>query len=731
MNTAMTIVALLSASGATLGTVRETVTIPGPVRSVGRPGNAGNPGLGIPGNSVVNATLTGTWNNGGTPTAYTVRQLVVDMTVAGDPGDGAILVTAPGGQQCVIHPSYRSPASPTYSGLVTIPVSEISSVAGNWRFEFFDTWDDDTNLQVDSTFTNVTIGFDDASPVTGAVPSPQGNITLMNVLSDGVETAGFVTRGFSVAGSSGTVGLIRISGTATSLRGDPTTNRFVSAVSGLRFALVRPDGIVTPPVAPAFEEIGGQGYASGSSSSTFKAYVHLPGLSSITGDWVLRAFQSSADIPGGADVGMRNVMLSAVAPPTAASIPVVDGGGWAWVTRSLGAGDVRWFTFTTPTFTTNGALDIDVVGTLLTPTNDTSIGLYDVTGVVIDRDADDGNGLLSQLSYGSGVRNAIGDGERFSGQDGSVGTFGTLRADTQYWLSVISGNSSALTGFEVPQNGTNTGFVTARVRAWSSAAPTDPAPPPANVVDLGNFGPEGATESVVTHSWLMASGQEVKWFRFSTPASVTGAGTAYLDIDTDLTNPGGLQETGNVNDTHIALFDGLGTFRASDDDDGIDQRSALTFGRTSAPRAANVPTAPNAFGAVRNGRDSGGGLNATLAAGTYYVSVATYLPVYSFGFAVTPDARRAATGNRVLAVRTNFAAPVTCTCCSPSNVAGPNQSTTPDNELTADDIIVFLGWFFAGDSRANVAGPNQSTTPDTEWTADDIIVFLARYFIGC
>jgi uncharacterized delta-60 repeat protein len=68
---------------------------------------------------------------------------------------------------------------------------------------------------------------------------------------------------------------------------------------------------------------------------------------------------------------------------------------------------------------------------------------------------------------------------------------------------------------------------------------------------------------------------------------------------------------------------------------------------------------------------------------------------------------------------------------SPADVAGPGQSPGSDNALTADDIIVYLNWFFASDTRADVAGPGQSTTPDTQFTADDIIVFLNRFFAGC
>jgi hypothetical protein len=44
---------------------------------------------------------------------------------------------------------------------------------------------------------------------------------------------------------------------------------------------------------------------------------------------------------------------------------------------------------------------------------------------------------------------------------------------------------------------------------------------------------------------------------------------------------------------------------------------------------------------------------------------------------------------------------------------------------------VFLNWFFADDTRADVAGPGQSTSPDGQFTADDIIVFLNRFFAGC
>jgi hypothetical protein len=72
-------------------------------------------------------------------------------------------------------------------------------------------------------------------------------------------------------------------------------------------------------------------------------------------------------------------------------------------------------------------------------------------------------------------------------------------------------------------------------------------------------------------------------------------------------------------------------------------------------------------------------------------------------------------------------------CNNPSNISGPGQNTTAiDAELTADDIIVFLNRFFAGNLLSDVSGPGQNTTAiDGELTADDIIVFLNRFFAGC
>jgi hypothetical protein len=74
---------------------------------------------------------------------------------------------------------------------------------------------------------------------------------------------------------------------------------------------------------------------------------------------------------------------------------------------------------------------------------------------------------------------------------------------------------------------------------------------------------------------------------------------------------------------------------------------------------------------------------------------------------------------------------LTANICGASDVAGAGQTIGPDGQLTADDIIVFINWFFANDVRADVAGAGQTIGADGQFTADDIIIFINRFFEGC
>jgi hypothetical protein len=85
-------------------------------------------------------------------------------------------------------------------------------------------------------------------------------------------------------------------------------------------------------------------------------------------------------------------------------------------------------------------------------------------------------------------------------------------------------------------------------------------------------------------------------------------------------------------------------------------------------------------------------------------------------------------GNRVLVVR-GFAPPLAS--CGLGDVAGPGQVPQPDNELTADDIIVFISWFTGRDPRADIAGGGLFGGGDGEFTADDVVLFVQRFTRGC
>lgn len=98
-----------------------------------------------------------------------------------------------------------------------------------------------------------------------------------------------------------------------------------------------------------------------------------------------------------------------------------------------------------------------------------------------------------------------------------------------------------------------------------------------------------------------------------------------------------------------------------------------------------------------------------------------------------PAPAGAGNGNGTLDAAEYFVLPIVppVVACGASDVAGLNQAAGADGQLTADDIIVFLGWYFAADGRADVSGQNQVIGADGQLSADDIIVFLSRYFAGC
>ena len=70
--------------------------------------------------------------------------------------------------------------------------------------------------------------------------------------------------------------------------------------------------------------------------------------------------------------------------------------------------------------------------------------------------------------------------------------------------------------------------------------------------------------------------------------------------------------------------------------------------------------------------------------------------------------------------------------CGLGDVASVGGDLIPDTVLTPDDIVAYLGAFFAGDSSiADLAQVGGAPSPDGLITADDLVAFLTAFFAGC
>jgi hypothetical protein len=112
----------------------------------------------------------------------------------------------------------------------------------------------------------------------------------------------------------------------------------------------------------------------------------------------------------------------------------------------LNAGQVRWYRFTIPSVDDANQrwLDISTTGG-----SDTELGLYRPDGSVVAFDDDDGDGLLTALSFGldSPPRPAIGTGVEFNGRDGDL-------AAGEYYLALGTFNTTFnATAFDVTSTG--------------------------------------------------------------------------------------------------------------------------------------------------------------------------------------------------------------------------------------------------------------------------------------
>lgn len=141
-----------------------------------------------------------------------------------------------------------------------------------------------------------------------------------------------------------------------------------------------------------------------------------------------RAWSVSALAIGAAFLGGAVAPQTALAQPAATDLGALTTAAPVNVPGiTVSANTVTWYKFTISAVSPAMFLDIDSEGTLLTPGNDSMIGLYDGTGNLVASDDDNGSGGLSALSFGaaSPSRPGLGDGIAFTGQSGplAAGTY--------------------------------------------------------------------------------------------------------------------------------------------------------------------------------------------------------------------------------------------------------------------------------------------------------------------
>ncbi len=268
----------------------------------------------------------------------------------------------------------------------------------------------------------------------------------------------------------------------------------------------------------------------------------------------------------------------------------------------VAANAVRWYKFTLPTavrYQDLKALDIwsfNATGT----TQDTEIAIFDSVGNRLANDDDDGNGLSSAISFGTG---GGGFPQGTTTITANNGRDGDLVAAGDYYLAVTYFNVAwGTTGWTVTTPGTTALTAFDITVSLKDITPVDPS----GTVDMGTL---GAADTKTANGSLASA--SVKWFKIVVPAASNAGGT-FVDMDTEGSVVGGSA-------TRMALYTPSGAPAGTalfttlqDTTDGSGSLSQLTFGRTTPARpAVGVPAS-----AAYNGRDG------DLRPGLYYIGVA-------------------------------------------------------------------------------------------------------------
>ncbi|MDP1663103.1 MAG: GC-type dockerin domain-anchored protein [Phycisphaerales bacterium] len=69
--------------------------------------------------------------------------------------------------------------------------------------------------------------------------------------------------------------------------------------------------------------------------------------------------------------------------------------------------------------------------------------------------------------------------------------------------------------------------------------------------------------------------------------------------------------------------------------------------------------------------------------------------------------------------------------CGPADIGGAGGVAPSDGRLDNNDFVVFIDWFFAGDTRADRGRTGGVAGSDGAFDNNDFIVFIDQFFAGC
>ncbi len=227
------------------------------------------------------------------------------------------------------------------------------------------------------------------------------------------------------------------------------------------------------------------------------------------------------------------------------------------------------------------------------------------------------------------------------------------------------------------------------------------------VTDLGDFGRTVSTTQ--TRNITLSPAAPVAWFKIRVPRIAPPH--RYLDISTSGAGFG---------DSEIALFAADGTLIATDDDDGANNFSALSFGMVTPGafgRPAPVAEVGQSAGEPNNGRD--GTLSGLASierggtAGDYYIAVARFDSTFGNNFGVVPPGGTL-TLPTLLTVRMD----------TPGGQVAPTVNGSDEGRIVGNNLIRVFASTSANTTGVSVdlssiGGPNNSSlflnSPPSSW----------------